>query len=240
VRRFLCILLGSLVLAPAALATPWDGGAAVDSPTEAALAQAVQPIAGRPIHVRCESPSDWPTLTAPYGGPSVVGYVLFAGGQPLDYMELSPDTCTALDSLLSSPPPEQCQTGTQTQTTYTTSRVRVRGRWLNVRRPQSTTVPVYGACQQDSRMVYAVWTLAHEAVHLSGQQSEPVADCTGMQKIASTAEALHVGPQAARAMAQYAWQWYQSTWAQSKPSYYSPECHDGGALDVNPGSSVWP
>jgi hypothetical protein len=239
-RRFLAVLLASLVLAPAALAQPWDGGATVDSPTEVALAQAIQPIAGRPVHVRCESPTDWQTLTAQIGGTGVVGYVLFSDGTPMDFMELGADTCTTLDSLLNSPPPEQCQTGTQTQTRYTIARVKVKKRWLNVRRPQSTQVPVYGACAPDSRVVYAVWTLAHEAVHLSGQRDEPTADCWGMQWIEPTAEALHVGPQAAHAMATFAWQWYQSSWQSGKPDYYSPECRDGGALDLHPDSSAWP
>src|SRR5262245_51464541 len=159
-RRFLLVLLATLVLAPTALAAPWDGGATVDSPTEATLAGAAGAIANRPVHIRCEDPTSWVTLTTQYGGPGVVGYVLFNGDQPVDFMELGPDTCTTLESLIASPPPEQCQTGTTVQTTYKTTRVRVRGRWTNVRRPQATQVAVYGPCPPDSHVVYAIWTLA--------------------------------------------------------------------------------
>jgi hypothetical protein len=240
VRRLLAVIVASLALAPAALADPWDGGASFESGTEATLAQAASPIAGRPIHVRCESPTDWPTLTAQIGGSGVVGYVLFNGGMPLDYMELGPEECLALDALLQHPPAEQCQTGTQTQTTMTTSRIRVRGRWVNIRRPQLTTQAVYGPCQQDGATVYAIWTLAHEAVHLSGQRDEPTTDCWSMQHIEETARRLNVGPVAAHAMATYAASWYASTWAQAKPDYYSPECHDGGALDLRPDDANWP
>jgi hypothetical protein len=190
--------------------------------------------------VRCESPTDWLTLTTQYGGPGVVGYVLFDGDQPFDFMELGSDACTTLESLIASPPPEQCQTGTQLQTSYTTSRVKIRGRWTNVRRPQSTSVPVFGTCPQDARVVYSVWTLAHESTHLGGMRDEPTTDCWSMQRIEETAQRLGIGPQAAHAMALYAGNWYTSTWAQAKPTYYSPECHDGGALDLHPESPNWP
>ena len=79
--------------------------------------------------------------------------------------------------------------------------------------------------------------LAHESIHLSGIRDEAQADCFGFQKTAFVAEELGASPDEARRYAELAI--IERT--QSAPQEYrSPDCHDGGALDLNPGSSVWP
>lgn len=108
-RTLLASLLAALVLAPAALADdlPWAGGAAVETQTEVVLGQAAAAIAARPVHVRCEGDTDWTTLTRDMGT-GVVGFVWFTNGQAVDYMELSPGTCAALDAFVHQPPADVC------------------------------------------------------------------------------------------------------------------------------------
>jgi hypothetical protein len=122
----------------------------------------------------------------------------------------------------------------------TTVRVRVGRGVVVARHPQATTVPVYGPCPQDPRAVLAVWTLAHEAVHLSGERDEATTDCHAIQEIEATAEALGVGGRAAHAMAVYAAHWYESVRPTGEAEYSTPECRDGGALDLHPGTGNWP
>jgi hypothetical protein len=79
--------------------------------------------------------------------------------------------------------------------------------------------------------------LAHESIHLSGIQDEAQADCLGFQKTAFVAEELGVSPEEARRYAEVAVLERAQT---APPEYRSPHCHDGGLLDLDPASRVWP
>jgi hypothetical protein len=140
------------------------------------------------------------------------------------------------------PPAEQCVVGRTVQAAATPGVWTLAARRAPRTKPlaASIKVPLYGPCQQDAKRVYAVWTLAHESVHLAGQRDEAVADCTSLQLLERTASRLGAGPAAAKALARYAADWYAKVWPSSKADYYSPECRDGGALDINPWSSAWP
>ena len=83
----------------------------------------------------------------------------------------------------------------------------------------------------------AVHVLAHEAVHLRGVRNEAVTECTSVQLTAETARRLGASREEAQALAMLYW---EEVYPLLPRSYRSPECRDGGRLDLNPDSPAWP
>ena len=74
-----------------------------------------------------------------------------------------------------------------------------------------------------------------------GIRNEAVATCYAMQKLERTSMLLGTTRDYGRALAEIAWRYY----AHFGPSlhgrdYWTPRCRNGGPLDLNPRSSVWP
>ncbi len=89
-----------------------------------------------------------------------------------------------------------------------------------------------------SNYAMALLTVAHEPFHIAGDTNEATVNCHGLQRIALFAQALGDTPDDAEQIARYAQQYVIP--AQS-PEYQLPaDCHDGGSLDLDPSSSVWP
>jgi hypothetical protein len=87
------------------------------------------------------------------------------------------------------------------------------------------------------KVARALHVLAHESSHLAGIRDEAAADCYGLQRTRFVAESLGADPIEAQRLARLA----LAERAVTAPSdYRSSECHDGGALDLDPGSTVWP
>ena len=108
----------------------------------------------------------------------------------------------------------------------------------DVRRPEFACIRRGVPCPVDlMRSAWSVHTLAHEAWHLAGVTSEAVTECRALQTTAWTAEQLGATPTDAQLLAHYvAVHMYQSLPA----DYRSPHCRNGGALDLRPGTSLWP
>jgi hypothetical protein len=86
-------------------------------------------------------------------------------------------------------------------------------------------------------LALSVGTLAHESVHVTGNLSEALAECWGMQAIPTAAVELGRSRQEGRFLAELYWRrWYRF---RHRP-YWSSECHNGGALDLRPGTDSWP
>ena len=87
------------------------------------------------------------------------------------------------------------------------------------------------------RLAWSASALAHESHHLGGVRNEAAAECYGLQSTAFAAE--HLGAPAA-----YAKQLGDYTFWNVRPpidgGYFSPDCRDGGSLDLHPASHVWP
>jgi hypothetical protein len=86
-------------------------------------------------------------------------------------------------------------------------------------------------------LAWSVSVLAHESAHVTGWYDEAVAECYGMQTIAHTAGRL------GRTRAEGRWlaERYARRFYPRRPSRYaSPECRNGGRLDLHPGTDVWP
>jgi hypothetical protein len=87
------------------------------------------------------------------------------------------------------------------------------------------------------RSARALHVFAHESLHLAGVRNEAEADCFGLQRTAFAAERLRADPEEAQRLAVLA----LAERARSAPvEYRSPACYDGGPLDLDPGSPVWP
>jgi hypothetical protein len=83
----------------------------------------------------------------------------------------------------------------------------------------------------------SVETLAHESVHVTGNLSEALAECWGMQTIPTAALELGRTREEGRYLAELYWRrWYRF---RHRP-YWSSECRNGGALDLHPDTDSWP
>jgi hypothetical protein len=91
------------------------------------------------------------------------------------------------------------------------------------------------ADREDS--AWALSVLAHELQHARGIEDEAVAECYAYQWIPRVAGALAVERDKARRLARLAWRRF---YPPDDPEYFSLECRDGGALDLDPRSSKWP
>jgi hypothetical protein len=85
-------------------------------------------------------------------------------------------------------------------------------------------------------MSVAVGSLAHEAFHGGGVINEAAAECYGMQRLSKTALELGVPAGYADELARFAWETYDLL----PRAYRSPECRNGGQLDLDPNSDIWP
>ena len=87
-------------------------------------------------------------------------------------------------------------------------------------------------------LAQALVTVGHEAGHLvAGLGTEAEAECFGAQHVTRVAEALGMTHAEGELVASLYW---GEVYPRLDPIYITPECRDGGALDLNPWSSAWP
>jgi len=87
-------------------------------------------------------------------------------------------------------------------------------------------------------LAQALVTVGHEAGHLvAGLETEAEAECFGAQHVSAVAQALGLTEGEGDLLARLYW---SEVYPKANPIYRSPECHDGGALDLEPWSSAWP
>ena len=84
---------------------------------------------------------------------------------------------------------------------------------------------------------WAAHTLAHEAFHLRGFQDEGVTECYALQNTAFVAERLGVPTQQAQDL--QAWL-YKRGYPNEPTEYRSPQCYNGGPLDLRPQQALFP
>jgi hypothetical protein len=90
---------------------------------------------------------------------------------------------------------------------------------------------------EQAKVARALHVLAHESSHLAGVRDEAAADCYGLQRTAFVAESLGADPAEAQRLARLALAERAIT---APADYRSSECHDGGGLDLDHASTVWP
>jgi hypothetical protein len=84
---------------------------------------------------------------------------------------------------------------------------------------------------------WAAHTLAHESFHLRGFQDEGVTECYALQNTAFVAERLGVPTRQAKGL--QAWL-YKRGYPNEPNEYQSPQCYDGGPLDLRPQQTLFP
>jgi hypothetical protein len=235
---------------------PWASGPDVESPLEVAAARAISDlIVLRPVQVRCHSEQEWEAANAALGWDAsrVAGFALIGG----TVAELSPDTCLHLDGFWNHGAAEKRCRSTFTvfappapAHVRTKVRVRVNGRLrtristVKVLRDATEFVPVreqrFVRCAEFPQRMHAMQTLAHEAFHLAGILGEAEADCYAMQSLGVVGIWLGADPTFAAEMLGWMWSWYESHWVTRPSEYFSPDCHEDGALDLTPGDGRWP
>lgn len=83
----------------------------------------------------------------------------------------------------------------------------------------------------------AVDTLAHEAIHVGGISDEAITECYSLQFMDWTAMQLGTNYAYARSMTGLAW---NVLYGKIPVEYRTPDCYDGGPLDLLPASALWP
>ncbi|HXR10654.1 MAG TPA: hypothetical protein VN770_00015 [Gaiellaceae bacterium] len=95
-------------------------------------------------------------------------------------------------------------------------------------------------CRYTVAIAQALATVSHESYHLFGYTNEAQVECYGMQSIWFVASKLGASLDEAQAFAHfYATRLYPAREYQT-PTYWSPECRDGGKYDLRPASHAWP
>ena len=83
----------------------------------------------------------------------------------------------------------------------------------------------------------ALGTLAHEAQHLRGVEQEHEATCFGMQRVRPLARMLGATKDYAAVLAIRYW---RDVYPDKPAANRSDDCRNGGALDLNPLTAIWP
>lgn len=86
-------------------------------------------------------------------------------------------------------------------------------------------------------LAFAVGTFAHEARHRMGELREGHTECWAVQHVRRTARLFGASQPLADELADFYW---EEIYPEEEPPYFDERCHDGGALDLRPESSVWP
>jgi hypothetical protein len=142
--------------------------------------------------------------------PAVLGVTPLQNGRSFDYFLMRPSECTYLAWFHRTPT-----------------------RW-----DPRTCVPE--DCSLVPSIAMALAVVAHESYHLLGYSNEAQVECYGMQSIWFVASKLGASVPEAQALASlYATRLYPLRRTQT-PQYWSPECRDGGKLDLRPSLAGWP
>lgn len=83
----------------------------------------------------------------------------------------------------------------------------------------------------------ALLTIAHEAQHSAGISSEVVAECNGLQRIRPVARMLGATKDFAAVLARVAWLY---VYPRQPAEQRSANCRNGGTLDINKRTAIWP
>ena len=262
------VSVAALIAAASAQASqrqpPWAGGSALVTPYEAKASEIAGALAGRSVSIECEDETAWRSRGAQTGFDPASTWALTPfhrasdTGRPAPdgYASFSPRACRYGDAFRTSPieyGAKVCRHGTTTQwrtrrvvrAERRLVRVKVEGKWVRrmakrkvravVRVP--VQAPLYGECDDWGSTLVSVHVLTHESMHLHGLVGEAYAECLAVQVDAYVATALGADERFARAMATEFWDNYYAT---RTDRYRSPDCHDGGRLDLFPDRSGWP
>jgi hypothetical protein len=182
---------------------------------ERALSAVATGLAGRPVHVRCQS--FWKALVDVGGN---LGDVPFPDGHPANYTHVTRGMCKLLATFRHSRrhPELDCLAA------------------FDWSRYDGTDPAASGCSRRANRMANALMTLAHESMHLRGWADEATAQCFGLQELAFTVERLGGSVEEGRLVAAY----MLSLQRWLPDEYQSGECRPEGRLDLHPATPEFP
>ena len=186
------------------------------SGNERALGALASELAGRPVHVRCES--FWHSIVNVDGN---LGDVPFPDGHAASYTHITRGMCKDLSRFRSRP--EAPELACLQQFDW--------NRFTGSGDPQAS---VCSARAND--MAEALITLAHESMHMRGWADEAVAQCYALQEVAFTVERLGGSGEEGAAVASY----LLSLQPFMPTDYQSSECASGRSLDLHPETEAFP
>jgi hypothetical protein len=140
-----------------------------------------------------------------------LGSVLFVNGRPVDYAILAPSTCTGL-AMFATRPDEF----------------------------DPAQCPNAAGCAFAEQAAMALQVVAHESYHLWGASEEAKAECYGLQSIFYVATQLGASLAQGKQLGKLYWTNLYRVHGSQWPKYYSPDCRNGGRLDLRPRDSRWP
>ncbi len=208
-----------LVVVAFVLAALIGGGWAVEKHSRAgnerALSAVATELAGRPVHVRCQS--FWRALV---DVDSRLGDVPFPGGHAASYTHVTRRMCGVLARFRrsASHPQLACLTA------------------FDWSRFDGRDAAAAACSRRANDTAEALMTLAHESMHLRGWADEATAQCYGVQELAIAVERLDGSATEGKAVADYMLSLQK--WLPS--DYQSAECAPGGALDLHPETPAFP
>jgi len=186
------------------------------SGTERPLSAVASELAGRPVHVRCES--FWHSIVNVGGN---LGDVPFPNGRAAAYTHVTRGMCKELARFRSRPEAPELACLAQ----------------FDWSRFTGSGDPAATACsEQANDMAEALVTLTHESMHMRGWTDEAIAQCYAVQEVAYTVEQLGGSRQEAAAVASY----MLSLQSFMPTDYQSSECAAGRSLDLHPETKVFP
>jgi hypothetical protein len=142
--------------------------------------------------------------------PNILGVTPLESGRSFDYFLMRPNECTYLAWFHRTP-----------------------SRW-----DPRTCAPE--DCSLVPSIAMALAVVSHESYHLLGYSNEAQVECYGMQSIWFVASKLGASVPEAQAIASlYATKMYPLRRTQT-PQYWSPQCRNGGTLDLRPSLARWP
>jgi hypothetical protein len=186
------------------------------SGNERALSAVASELAGRAVHVRCES--FWHSIVNVDGN---LGDVPFPNGRAAAYTHVTRGMCKELARFRARPEsPELACLAEFDWSRFTGS-----------------GDPAATACsQQANDMAEALVTLTHESMHMRGWADEAVAQCYAVQEVAFTIERLGGSGTEGAAVASY----LLSLQPFMPTDYQSSECAAGHSLDLHPDTKAFP
>jgi len=178
------------------------------SGNERALSALASELAGRPVHVRCES--FWHSIVNVDGN---LGDVPFPAGHAASYTHVTRGMCKELARFRGRPEAPELACLAQ----------------MDWNRFTGSGDPAATACsEQANDMAEALVTLTHESMHMRGETGEAAAECQAMQRDARMARDLGASAPDATALASAYW---RIDYPRMPDDYRSSDCHPGGGMD---------
>ncbi|HUK93633.1 MAG TPA: hypothetical protein VLU96_01115 [Gaiellaceae bacterium] len=193
----------------------WGWEHHVRTKNEAALSVVASELAGRSVHVSCQSL--WKSLV---DVDNRLGDVPFPNGYASAHTHLTRAVCGKLTHFrkVSSHPELDCLT---------------RIDWSRFTQADASNADCIRDADPEAE---ALMTLAHESMHLRGWADEATAQCYGIQEVAYTVERLGGTLAEGKAVASF----MLAVQGGMPEEYQSGECRAGGDLDLHPDTPDFP